>query len=118
MYTGTIIKESLKDASILGEVHILTERTASIDNPAPDQPVVWNLVRFEVEDDKAPNVAEAMSKSLHEGTWYVDFSSENITFVVFPGKVFGYVKGDAVGREEVREYGRSLGIPEAQLDWS
>jgi hypothetical protein len=38
--------------------------------------------------------------------------------VVFAGKVFRYPRGNSAGRAEAQEYARSMGIPEAQLDWA
>jgi hypothetical protein len=38
--------------------------------------------------------------------------------VVFPGKVFRYPRGDQAGREEAKAHGRSVGVPEPQLDWT
>jgi hypothetical protein len=37
---------------------------------------------------------------------------------VFPGRVFRYPRGDAAAREEAKAFGRELGIPEPQLDWT
>ena len=49
--------------------------------------------------------------------WYCDFRSEDETFVVFGGKVFRYPRGDPMGRAEAEDHARSIGVPEAQLDW-
>ena len=40
-----------------------------------------------------------------------------VTFVVFPGRIFRYPRGDRAGRAEAEAYGRQLAIPETQLDW-
>jgi hypothetical protein len=40
-----------------------------------------------------------------------------MVYVIFPDKVFKYRKGDKVQRSAAREYGRSLHIPDSQLDW-
>jgi hypothetical protein len=47
----------------------------------------------------------------------VDFRSPGETFVVFPGRIFRYPRGDDADRAEVQACGRQLAIPEAQLDW-
>ena len=47
-------------------------------------------------------------------TW--TFMAEE-TFVVFAGHSFRYVRGDAEGRSQAEAYGRSVGVPETQLDW-
>jgi len=37
--------------------------------------------------------------------------------VIFPEKVFRYKKGDVQRKKEAEKYGKSLGIPDSQLDW-
>jgi hypothetical protein len=38
--------------------------------------------------------------------------------VIYPGKVFRYERGDSAGRAEAQAHGRTMGVPEPQLDWS
>lgn len=117
MFNGKIIKESLKDESALDKLTINGVKEVSIDNPAEDQPSTWTLMDFEVEDTDAETIAQLFSVSLKTGTWYVDFSSAETTYVVFPEKVFKYQKGDEYTENEIKKYGRSIGIPEKQLQW-
>jgi hypothetical protein len=37
--------------------------------------------------------------------------------VVFAGKIFRFPRGDEAGRAEAAAYGRSVGVPDHQLDW-
>jgi len=46
-----------------------------------------------------------------------DFRTTDETFVVFSGRIFHYPRGDRLRRSEAEDYGRSVGVPEAQLDW-
>jgi hypothetical protein len=63
-------------------------------------------------------VAAALAAALlPDGGWYADFRTEAEHFVIFAGRIFTYVKGDAAGREEAAAYGRSVGVHEHQLDW-
>ncbi len=117
MLKGVIIKESLTDENVLGGLSVTSTKAVDIDNPAPDQPNVWNMVYFEVAEPDAGILAEKFSRALRAGTWYIDFKSEQEIYVVFLGKVFHYQRGDSVMRKEAQAYGRSLGIPEKQLDW-
>jgi len=39
------------------------------------------------------------------------------TFVVFADRIFRYRRGDPAGRAAAERHGRSVGVPEAQLDW-
>jgi hypothetical protein len=83
-----------------------------------DQPRTWTFIGFEMEDDLAPAVAEALAGALDgTGGWYANFSTAADAWVVYRGRVFHYPIGDAVGRAEAQAHGRALGIPEPQLDW-
>jgi hypothetical protein len=84
----------------------------------PDQPDIWTVLDFEVEESAAQELAEAFAGSLDEPGWYVDFRSPAESFVVFPGRIFRYPRGDQAGRAEAQAYGRQLAIPEPQLDWT
>ena len=39
------------------------------------------------------------------------------SFVIFAERIFRKRSGDAAGRAEAEEYGRSVGVPEARHDW-
>ncbi|MFF0452817.1 hypothetical protein [Nocardia africana] len=52
------------------------------------------------------------------GPWYVEFHTRAETFVVFRDQVFRFPRGDDDGHAAARAYGRSLGIPDHQLDWT
>jgi hypothetical protein len=52
-----------------------------------------------------------------KGGWYSHFNLNGETFVVYAGRVFRYPSGDKAGRTEAEDYGRSVGVPEPQLDW-
>lgn len=53
-----------------------------------------------------------LEKPLNQGGWYAD-SAGTTNLIVFKGKVFN-LYGDEI--EKYKQYGRSLGIPEEQLD--
>ena len=46
----------------------------------------------------ADDVARAFAGALDEPGWYVNFQSAAQAFVVFPGKIFRYPRGDQAGR--------------------
>jgi hypothetical protein len=73
---------------------------------------------FGVDDIHAVALAEALKGVLDKPGWYADFHNEREIFVVFPGRVFRYSRGDKAGRSEAQAYGRGLGVPEPQLDWA
>jgi hypothetical protein len=47
----------------------------------------------------------------------VDGETKDAKFVVFPGRFFRYIPGDTLTKDAARTYGRSIGIPDSQLDW-
>lgn len=81
------------------------------------QTPIWSIIDFRGDDTNADRFAADLSRALDpEGHWYTDFSVGADLVVVFPGRVFRYRSGDPTGRAEVEAYGRSMGIPAAQLD--
>ena len=80
------------------------------------QPRTWTFLDFEASNSNADGLATALERVLHGG-WYCDFRSEAETYVVFSGRTFRYPRGDESGRAAAADYARSLGVPEAQLDW-
>jgi hypothetical protein len=78
----------------------------------------WTFIEFEIPDDEAERLANGLSEVLDPAHgWYCEFRTSDETFVVFSGRQFRYRRGDRSGRIEVEIYGRSVGVPESQLDW-
>jgi hypothetical protein len=75
------------------------------------------LLDFEAAEADADTLANAFSDILDQPGWYVDFHTPSETFVVFPGRIFRYPRGDSAKRAEAQAHGRTLDIPEHQLDW-
>jgi hypothetical protein len=117
MLNGLLLKESLNDTSILGLVHVTKTESWQVKNAAPYQPATWTALSFEAEEKQADPLVEKMSQAL-KPQWYINASTATHVYVIFPSKVFKYRKGDSVQRAEAQRYGRSIGIPESQLDWS
>jgi hypothetical protein len=122
MARGQLIAESLK----VGErFHLPGLRLLGATRVEPpeerlraDQPRRWTFIGFEMDDEMAPAVADALAGALDgDGGWYCNFSTADDAWVVYRGRVFRYPIGDPVGRAEAEAYGRSLGVPEPQLDW-
>ena len=122
MARGQLIAESLK----VGErFHVRGVRLLGATRVQPpedrlrgDQPRRWTFIGFEMDDDRAPAVADALAQALDgDGGWYCNFSTADEAWVVFRGRVFRYAIGDAQGRAAAQAFGRSLGVPEPQLDW-
>ena len=118
--TGVLIAESLRTGARLEGVTLTVRRIARDDDGDTDagQPLTWTFIEFEAPLGEADELATALSRSLEERLgWYCDFRSPTETFVVFAERVFRYPRGDQDGRSEAEAYARSMGVPEAQLDW-
>jgi len=116
MLKGLLLKESLTRLDVLIRIRVTKTETWNIQNPADYQPSVWTAISFEVEESQADLLAEVLSELL-KPRWFIDASTETTVYVIFPGMVFKYPKGDGAQRELARQYGMSLNIPERQLDW-
>jgi hypothetical protein len=120
VYEGVAILESLKVGTELSGIPILVRKISRYDvsSASTDQPPVWSVLEFEVEDWQAEQLAQELSGALDAPGWYADFHDGEEIFVVFPGRVFRYPRGDDAARAEAQAFGRELGIPEPQLDWT
>ncbi len=118
MFRGVLIEESLVGRSALNLLHIVDTTAVDVSSPAAGQPSRWTVHTFEIDDDQASAGADALADDLAVGPWYVDFNNGDRTYVVFSGRVFTYVRGDAAGLRAAQTYGRDQGIPESQIDWA
>lgn len=120
MIEGTLIAESIRVGDELGAVRLVSRsiRRVAAGDKLAGQPELWTLIEFEAEERDAEVLADSLAKALvHKGGWYCDFRTPQETFVVYSGRVFRYPRGDSPGRAEATAYGRSVGVPESQLDW-
>lgn len=116
---GTLIAESLRVGMNLENLKLTVRKISRLraGGTTADQPEVWTLLDFEADEAEADQLARIFADALDQPGWYVDFRSPAETFVVFPGSIFRYPRGDDTGRAEAQAAGRQLAIPEAQLDW-
>ncbi|MER5177499.1 hypothetical protein ABT009_03825 [Streptomyces sp. NPDC002896] len=119
MLSGVLIGESLRVGSELNSVplQVTTVRRIEVGSAAAGQPGRWTLLDFQAAEADAERLAEAIAGCLEPGAWYVNYNTTTEAFVVFAGRVFRYPRGDAASRTQVQAYGRSVGVPEQQLDW-
>jgi hypothetical protein len=121
MIEGGLIAESLRVGTNLENL-TLTVRKISRFRPGDTtagQPDIWTLLEFEADEAGADELARAFAAVLDDQpSWYVNFQSPATSFVVFPGRIFRYPRGDKAGRADAEAYGRQLAIPESQLDWT
>ena len=120
MLEGTLIAESLRVGTALADLNLIVRKISRYraGGTTPDQPDIWTTLDFEADDSEARKLAEVFAGVLDRPGWYVNFQSPAESFVVFPGKIFRYPRGDAAGRAAAQAHGRQLVIPESQLDWT
>jgi len=120
MIKGTLIAESLRVGATLAGVRLEVRavRRFAVGEVPPYQPPVWTVLEFDAQESDAAVLAATFADVLDGPGWYVNFSSARDTFVVYPGRVFCYPRGDVAGRAEAQAHGRVCGVPEPQLDWS
>jgi hypothetical protein len=120
VYEGTLILESLRVGTELSGIPLVVRKISRYDvsTATTDQPPVWSVLEFGVEDSQTDSLAKDLSAALDSPGWYGDFHNDREIFVVFPGRVFRYRRGDAAARAEAQAFGRGLRIPEPQLDWT
>ncbi|MEV0935321.1 hypothetical protein [Streptomyces phaeochromogenes] len=120
MLEGVLIAESLRAGAQLTGIPLRITKLTRVEmtDPGQDQPRLWTLLDFAADELEAERLADQLASSLSStGGWYTDFHTSRETFVVFADKVFRYARGQAEGRREAQDYGRSVGVPEQQLDW-
>jgi hypothetical protein len=121
MIEGTLITESLRTGTSLENLKLTVRKISRYRarGTTPDQPDIWTTLDFEADEAEAGELAQAFADVLDDQPgWYVNFESPAESFVVFPGRIFRYPRGDEAGRAEAQAYGRQLAIPEPQLDWT
>ena len=120
MIEGTLIAESLRVGTSLENLQLTVRKVSryQVAGATPDQPGIWTSLDFTAAEQQAGELARSFAAALAEPGWYVNFESPAESFVVFPGRIFRYPRGDAAARAEAQEYGRRLAIPEPQLDWT
>jgi len=120
MVPGYVLAESMRPGACLAGLPLTltkVERTA-VASATVDQPAVWTTVEFTFPEDASEHVANALAGVLDEhGGWYSHFNTGGETFVIYAHRIFRYPSGDAAKRAEAEEHGRSVGVPEPQLDW-
>jgi hypothetical protein len=116
MFVGTIIEQCLAGRAVLDLVDVISTITVDVPHAVAGQPAQWTLTEFQTDEPDV--VAERLARDLLRGPWYVDFQDDIEVFVVFHQRVIRYDHGDTDALHAAREYARSVGVPESQLDWT
>ena len=117
---GVLIVESLRVGGRIDGIPWRVHARTRFDAPADPVggPPTWTFLEFEADLDDAERLATAFERALDGSlAWYASFRSDREMFVVFAGRSFRYDLGDAAAKAEAESYARSIGVPDAQLDW-
>lgn len=120
-FRGTIIEESLKDLSVLGDVKVVSTKVV----PATERhktPWVkqWTLHTVEVPQERVVEVTENIRRALdRQHNWYADYKSDKEHFIIYRDKVFHITdRSNKAQYDEATEHGIAVGIPDYQVDFS
>jgi hypothetical protein len=106
-YHGIIIKEGLRDQSILNKVKILGKKKAG----------ECTLLRVGVGKNEINQIVKLVQKHLvTQPAYYAHFYRNQELIVVFPRKIFILTPNKETWKPAV-DYGKSVGIPEEELDF-
>jgi len=123
MATGTLIAESVRAGAALDGIPFTAtrlERVAADLSPeqrADGLPETWTVIAFEVADERAAHLADALAAVLDTPGWYADLRTAERAYVVFAGRVLAYARDDAHARGQAEAYARRHGVPDSQIDW-
>jgi len=120
MFAGRLILESLRLGTDIHTPGLRLDRIfrVPVTGATANQPDEWSMIDFRGPDESADKFAKQLAAALDPAHhWYADLRIGADHVVIFPGKILRYRTGDPVGHERAIAYGRSLGIPDAQLDW-
>lgn len=99
-YSGCIIKESLKDLSILDEFDIVDE----------------DICTVKIDKSKIENILPRLQAAMvDDKVWYCDLKCNDYHYIIFNDKIFKIDRNYGEQYEEAKKYGLNRGIPEEQL---
>ena len=108
-YTGIIIEESFDDNRIINKLDIKKVHISSDEDPKDR----WHLYQVNVSKEDIMFLSEHMI-----GNFYMHFWKGDDIIAVFTGKkFFEFNYSDKSTWNDVLKYGKSIGIPEKQLDF-
>ncbi len=96
MWRGIIIKEGLKDVSVLDHVYVVESRIE-------EEGLVGylNILHVEVDDSKINKVISLLKTGMRKG-WYFYFWKGKDIYIVFKNKSFKIKKGDSL--DKIKEW--------------
>jgi hypothetical protein len=108
-YKGTIVQESLIDDRKLNDFEVVKFKVTDDEKPEDR----WHLFTVLASEESINKLAS----NLKPEKWYAHFWTGDNVIAIFPNKTFNFKYSDKSTWTEAVEYGKSLGIPEEQLDF-
>jgi hypothetical protein len=101
---GTIVLESLDSPEAVEGLEILSKRFS--------EELDWHIYIVEATEEQISTIANVIKKG-----WYAHFWKGNQVIAVFRNRMFLFNHSDKRSWHDAVAYGRSVGIPEEQLDF-
>jgi hypothetical protein len=119
-YEGTIIEESLKDASVLQDVEVVSTKVEKVTkNHATPWIEQWTLHNVVISESQADDIAEKIKQALDtEHNWYADFKNNSNHYIIYKDRIFKINRSKQKEYQAATDHGISLGIPSYQVDFS
>lgn len=105
-YHGIIVDVSQKEQLIFNRLKILSKK---VDGE-------WTLYKIEVTPMEKDKIIKELQRNLVKG-FYFHLYKDNELIAIFKDKIFK-AKTDSSTWEKIIEYGKSINIPEEQLDFT
>lgn len=112
VWKGVIIEESLEDKSLFDVVNMISSREETLNEE--EERGTMHLRSFELEDDKKEEFVRKAEEMIKD-KWYIHICKDGVMVVIFKGKSFEFTRDQKDVIEKAREYGKSIGILEAQM---
>ncbi len=113
-WKGIIISEGLEEPSVINEFDVYKARISKGDELIDDRGNKgrWHLYWVRATDKQVGTLTSRIRTG-----WYAHFWKARRLSVVFRDKKFALQAGEKSTWKEAVEYGKSVGIPEEQLDF-
>lgn len=112
VWKGVVIKESLRDDSVLRLVKIIRTKRTTLEKEKERGFLTFTCIMVKDEDK---NTFVNRAKSLIKGGFYVHIVKENNMIVIYRNKIFKFSSEDMNKLKEARNYGLSIGILRDQM---
>ena len=109
LWHGILLDMEFSDPNFLNQFKIFAKRKSK-SNP-------WTLFGIEVVNNEIENVINTLQQHLKiDKPYYAHFYNDEVVIVIFKEKIFR-VSSHASTWTQIIEHGKSLNIPEEQLDF-